>query len=250
MPRQARSRYHPPPTRMPRRRPLKFLFAALLVLPACQGAPPASAATPLACTLVLLKTGSVKPSQEEAVKVFAGHFANMQRLAREGHLLVAGPYGKQKSDPELRGVFVLATGERAEAKALAETDPGFQASVFQLEYHDLVTTAPLRENLAAVLAAEDAAKAAGKPSKPGDAIRPYVVLNAANGAAAEVALKGLPDVLMVARLDGDRVWALLAANDLSAAQQQLRTVRDQLGTHTLDEWYSSAALADLPKLAH
>jgi ATP-dependent helicase/nuclease subunit B len=32
--------------------------------------------------------------------------ANMQRLAREGRLVMAGPYGKDKSDAALRGVFV------------------------------------------------------------------------------------------------------------------------------------------------
>lgn len=231
---------------MPTKPLLSFLCCASLFA-ACGAMPPAPA--PLACTLVLLKTGAAKPSQEESAKVFAGHFANMQRLAREGHLLVAGPYGKEKSDPALRGLFVLATGDRAQAKALAETDPGFQAGVFALEYRDFTTGAPLRENLAAELAAEDAAKAAGKELKPGDRIRAYVVANVSGGAAAQQALAGRPGVLLLAALDGDHTWALLDAADLPAAQALLQPAQAALGTVVLDSWYSSSGLAELPHRA-
>lgn len=230
---------------MPTKPLLSFLCCASLFA-AC-GGPPAPA--PLACTLVLLKTGAAKPSQEESAKVFAGHFANMQRLAREGHLLVAGPYGKEKSDPALRGLFVLATGDRAQAKAWAETDPGFQAGVFALEYRDFTTGAPLRENLTAELAAEDAAKAAGKEQKPGDRIRPYVVANVSGGVAAQQALAGQPGVLLLAALDGDHTWALLDAKDLPAAQALLQPAQAALGTVMLDSWFSSSGLAELPRRA-
>ncbi len=209
--------------------------------------PPVPAGAPLACTLVLLKTGPrTEPlSDEERSKVFAGHFANMERLARAGHLLIAGPYGEDKSDPTLRGIFVLGTGDRAEAQRLAGTDPTVQAGVFALEYHDLVTTAPLGDYLAAELAARDADAAAGKTRAPGEGGRLYVLLQAEAGERTLAALAGHTTVLLAARLDGTRAFALLDATDLATAKTLLAPAADRLGTITLDSWFGSARLTSL-----
>ncbi|HEX5054679.1 MAG TPA: YciI family protein [Planctomycetota bacterium] len=203
------------------------------------------------CTLVLLKTGPRREplSDSERSQIFGGHFGNMQRLAREGHLLVAGPYGKEKSDAALRGLFVLDTVDPERARQLAETDPGFKAGVFTFDYHMMATAAPLRAFLAAELAAQDDAARGGRTQAPGDRLRSYVLLTADDGAAAAAALAGVPAVLWFARLDSTRAFVLLDAPDVEAARALLAPVVRALGAHHLDQWSASSGLVDLPKLA-
>lgn len=211
---------------------------------ACQASPSPSAEQDL--TLVFLKTGPrTDLAGEEQQKVFAGHFANMNRLAREGHLLLAGPFGAKRSDATLRGVFVFGTGDRAEAERLAATDPGIQAGVFVPEFHALRSAAPLRAMIAAELAAEDAMKAAGKTPKPGEFGRPYVLLTAEDGDAAQAALHGSAVVLLRGRLDGRGAWIVLDATDLAAAEALLAPLAAKLGSHHLDEWFATKRVAEL-----
>lgn len=223
-------------------------LAALTLLCAC-AAPPPESKTPTATprTLVFLKTGPrTEPlAKDESDRIFGGHFANMNRLARAGHLLVAGPFGKVRSDAGLRGVFVLATGERAAAERLASSDPGVAAGVFALEYHDLVTAAPLPEFLTAELAAEDAAQAAGQPADPAARIRSYVLLRASAGAAAETLLQNHPAVVLCGRFDGTGLLAVLDVASVAAAEALVGTFGGRLGTVVLDEWWASRGLADL-----
>jgi uncharacterized protein YciI len=71
--------------------------------------------------LVLLRTGPNKmPAGEGRDKMFAGHFANIGRLADEKKLLVAGPLDGVDG---LRGLFVLATTDIEEARKWVATDP-------------------------------------------------------------------------------------------------------------------------------
>jgi uncharacterized protein len=71
-------------------------------------------------------------SEEESKKLQEGHLANITRLANEGKLLVAGPFG---DDTALRGIFILDVGSVEEAKVLVETDPAVQAGRLKPEYH-------------------------------------------------------------------------------------------------------------------
>ena len=84
--------------------------------------------------LVILKTGPTRVPDGEARKaMFAGHFANMERLAGEGKLVLAGPFS---DDPDgWRGLFVLAVDDIDEARALAETDPVIVHGEMVAEYH-------------------------------------------------------------------------------------------------------------------
>ncbi len=124
---------------------MRVAVSALLVLSAC-ATPTAPTQPRLDATLVVLKTGPrTEPlSTTERASVFGGHFANMERLARAGDLLLAGPYGAERADPTRRGIFVLDTADLGHAHALAETDPGFKAGVFRFDYHALSTAAALR----------------------------------------------------------------------------------------------------------
>jgi uncharacterized protein YciI len=84
--------------------------------------------------LAILKTGpkDAETKGVERTKLFKGHFDSIKRLAAEGKLAVAGPFGK--NDKAFRGLFILAVPTVEEAKALAETDPTVKAGVFVVEY--------------------------------------------------------------------------------------------------------------------
>lgn len=239
------------------KRSLAFALLSLTGLAACRAVehapvqPSSVAQTPLVpgYTLVLIKTGpkSGQLSKEENAAAFAGHFANMGRLANERRLLVAGPYGESRHDANLRGIFVLASSKRDEARSWAETDPTTQAGVFALEFHDLATDAPLRTALERDIAWRAEQESAGKTPQPGEGARPYVLLTAEHGDLAERELASLETrdggVLMLARLDGSRAFAILDAQDIAGARERFGPQLDNLGAHELDEWFASAQLA-------
>lgn len=87
-----------------------------------------------AYVLAFLKTGpnDAEVTGDARKAVFKGHFDNMNRLAKEGKLAVAGPF----NDPNkiYRGLFILAVTTVEEARALAETDPTVKAGVLIVEY--------------------------------------------------------------------------------------------------------------------
>jgi len=71
--------------------------------------------------LVILKSsGTPVPAGEARDAMFRGHFANMERLAGEGKLVLAGPLDGVDG---WRGLFVLAVDDLDEARALVATDP-------------------------------------------------------------------------------------------------------------------------------
>lgn len=84
--------------------------------------------------LVILKTGPKRMADGKARDaMFAGHFANIQRLVKEGKLVLAGPFG---DDPEhWRGLFLFAVQDIAEAKRLTATDPVIRSGEMIAEYH-------------------------------------------------------------------------------------------------------------------
>ena len=68
----------------------------------------------------------------EVEKIQAGHMANIQRLADEGKLIVAGPF---LDDKDLRGIFIFDLESEVEVKALVETDPAIIAGRLRYEIH-------------------------------------------------------------------------------------------------------------------
>jgi uncharacterized protein YciI len=61
-------------------------------------------------------------------EIFAGHFANISRLADEGKLAVAGPFGD--NDKSWRGLYIFNVATIAEAQDLLVRDPAVKAGVF------------------------------------------------------------------------------------------------------------------------
>lgn len=85
--------------------------------------------------LVILRTGPTRVPDGDARKaMFAGHFANMERLSKAGKLVLAGPFGDK--DGDWRGLFVFAVADIEEAKALVATDPVIIQGEMVAEYHN------------------------------------------------------------------------------------------------------------------
>ena len=83
-------------------------------------------------SFVILKTGSVViEDEEEKQQLMRGHLDNISRLAEEGKLVVAGPFGKNELN--YRGLFILTTTSTDEAQDLLKTDPAIAAGVFDIE---------------------------------------------------------------------------------------------------------------------
>ncbi|HEU4663346.1 MAG TPA: YciI family protein [Dokdonella sp.] len=91
--------------------------------------------------LAILKTGPHRmPDGKARDEMFAGHFANITRLADAGKLAVAGPFGDKN---DWRGMFVFAVETPEEAAELAATDPVIRNGEMIAEYHRLYASAAL-----------------------------------------------------------------------------------------------------------
>jgi uncharacterized protein YciI len=91
--------------------------------------------------LVILKTGPNKvPEGPARNKMFQGHFANIQRLAAEKKLVLAGPLDGADG---WRGVFVFATPDINQAKDYVATDPVIVNGEMVAEYHKFYSSAGL-----------------------------------------------------------------------------------------------------------
>ncbi|MEO8766634.1 MAG: YciI family protein [Ginsengibacter sp.] len=93
--------------------------------------------------LVLLKSGS-NTSTDKTLRdsLFAGHMENIGRLAEEGNLVIAGPFGK---NDKYRGLFVLNTASFDEAKKMLETDPAIKNKFLEPELYPWYGSAALQE---------------------------------------------------------------------------------------------------------
>jgi len=178
---------------------------------------------------------------------FVGHFSNMARLAEEGSLLVAGPFGEPRAEPDQRGVFVLAAPDLGAARALAETDPTAEAGVFVLDVEPFHSGDPL-ERVNELHAAAVARAGVENPS-PGFHCRPYVLVAGVPAADAERALdgRGLP-VLFAGRLgenDAERALFCLDARSAEAAQTLLAAAAADGVTWAVMPWFASEEVAHL-----
>ncbi|MEQ9412517.1 MAG: hypothetical protein RIF39_01730 [Cyclobacteriaceae bacterium] len=80
-------------------------------------------------TFVFLNTRNDKPelSKAEVDEIMKGHLANIQRLATEGKLLVAGPFDGGG------GIFIFKGNSSDSVKQWMSTDPGIIADRWKLE---------------------------------------------------------------------------------------------------------------------
>jgi uncharacterized protein YciI len=108
--------------------------------------------------LCILKTGpkDAQVTGDARKEIFNGHFANIQRLADERKLAVAGPFAK--NDKEWRGLYIFNVATIEEAEKLVVLDPAVKAGVF-------VPEMTLWYGSAAMLVVNDTHKRIVKPAK-------------------------------------------------------------------------------------
>lgn len=96
--------------------------------------------------LAILKTGTNKTEDKEKLnELFKGHMDNINRLAKDGKLIVAGPL--KKNDKNYRGIFILNVKTTEDANALLLTDPAVKEKLFDVEIFEWYGSAALPEYL-------------------------------------------------------------------------------------------------------
>ena len=76
----------------------------------------------------------------EIARLQKAHLENINRLAEEGTLVLAGPFF---GDGDLRGIYVFDVNSIEEAKKLTETDPAIQTGSLVMELHKWYGSAAL-----------------------------------------------------------------------------------------------------------
>jgi uncharacterized protein YciI len=79
-----------------------------------------------------------------AVNLQRAHMNNIQRMAEEGSLIIAGPF---LDDGDLRGIYIFNVESIEEARELTATDPAIQAGRLEMELHPWYGSAALQETL-------------------------------------------------------------------------------------------------------
>ena len=93
--------------------------------------------------IAFLKSGPTKLTDSTArAKLQEAHMNNIQRMADEGKLVLAGPFLDGKA---LRGIYIFNVESVEEAKKLTETDPAVKAGTLEMELHPWYGSAALQE---------------------------------------------------------------------------------------------------------
>ncbi|WP_339877206.1 YciI family protein [uncultured Algoriphagus sp.] len=79
-------------------------------------------------------------TEEQRAEIQAGHMANINRLAEEGKLVMAGPFF---GNEELRGLFFFAVESLEEAQKLTASDPAIEAGVLKMDLKEWYGSAAL-----------------------------------------------------------------------------------------------------------
>lgn len=79
-------------------------------------------------------------SKERAAELQNAHLENIQRIAKEGHLVIAGPFLDRG---DIRGIYIFDVTSIEEAKLLTETDPAIQAGTLSMELKPWYASAAL-----------------------------------------------------------------------------------------------------------
>lgn len=86
--------------------------------------------------VLLYKGPNRNQDSSETMRLQEAHLANIQRLADEGKLIVAGPF---LDDKDLRGIFIFDVESGDEVRKLVETDPAIKAGRLIYEIHPWMT---------------------------------------------------------------------------------------------------------------
>ena len=93
-------------------------------------------------TFVILKTGDTKIEDKVVVdSLFRGHMDNINKLAENGKLVVAGPM--KKNERSYRGIFILNVKTNEEATQLLKGDPAISSGMLAVELYQWYGSAAL-----------------------------------------------------------------------------------------------------------
>jgi len=93
--------------------------------------------------MAFLKKGPKRSTDTiKAKNLLLAHLHNIERLAEEGKLIVAGPF---LDDQDIRGIYIFNVNTLEEAKKLTETDPAIQEGYLVMELHPWYGSAALIE---------------------------------------------------------------------------------------------------------
>lgn len=91
--------------------------------------------------LAFLKAGPNRNQDStHAAQIQRAHLDNINRLAEEGKIIIAGPF-LDKS--EVRGIYIFNVETEEEAKKLTESDPAVQSGRLVMEVHPWYGSAAL-----------------------------------------------------------------------------------------------------------
>jgi len=76
-----------------------------------------------------------------AMNLQKAHLGNIQRMAKEGKLVLAGPF---LDDTDIKGIYIFNVESVEEAKALTESDPAIKAGRLVMELHPWYGSAALQ----------------------------------------------------------------------------------------------------------
>ncbi len=83
--------------------------------------------------MCFLKAGPKRDqTEEEQAKIQEGHMANINKLAEDKKICIAGPFG---DDGDIRGILIFNVPTMEEAEKLAAQDPAVQAGRLIMEFH-------------------------------------------------------------------------------------------------------------------
>jgi uncharacterized protein YciI len=83
--------------------------------------------------MVFLKAGKTRSQDStEAAQLQEQHLAHLSRMAKEGYLSLAGPFG---DNGDIRGIAVYNTPTQKMADSLANLDPMVKAGRLEVEIH-------------------------------------------------------------------------------------------------------------------
>ncbi len=96
-----------------------------------------------AYVMAFLKSGPhPSPDSATAARLQRAHLDNINRLAEEGKLVLAGPF---LDGGAVRGIYIFDVTTVEEARRLTETDPSIQAGALEMELHPWYGSAALLE---------------------------------------------------------------------------------------------------------
>lgn len=93
--------------------------------------------------LVILKKGKAEITDKaKKSELMKGHMDNINKLTKDGKLIVAGPMAEKNSN-DYSGIFILDAKTKEEAESLVLTNPSIKSGIFDVEIYKWYGSAAL-----------------------------------------------------------------------------------------------------------